>query len=143
MRKRVAILLVCVCLVIGVVGISSTAAAVDFPYMGIDPFWTNTASIRLDMNLSNGNIISNGSVTGQNGTTGISATFTLSRQNANGTFTVVDTWSATHGASTMILTSSRTTAGQSAGTYRLSVTSRVTRNGTTETVSESHTMALR
>ena len=145
MKKKVSIVVLCVCLVVGVVGLSPSATAAELPpYMGIDPFWDNTASISLIMSFSNGRITSEGTVIGQNGTTGITASFTLSRQNANGTFTVVDTWSAVNNSTmTMFLSSSRTTANQTAGTYRLSITTRVTRNGTTETVSESHTMTLR
>ena len=48
----------------------------------------------------NGQVTSSGTIVGQNGTTNFAASFTLSRQNANGAFTAVDTWSATHGTNT-------------------------------------------
>lgn len=140
MTKRISLALLCVCLVIGMTGLTTTAAAAEPYQVEIEPFWQNVAAITLNMSRNGGTVTSMGQILGQAGTTAISASFTLARQNANGTFTNVDSWITN--SSSMATSSSRSTTGQSAGTYRLSVTVRVTRNGTVETVSESHTMAL-
>lgn len=136
MKKRVSLTLLCVCLLIGTIGFTTTAAEVE----EIEPFWQNAAAITLDMSRNGGTVTSSGRIAGQAGTTAISASFTLARQNANGTFTNVDSWTAS--SNSMLVSSSRSTTGQSAGTYRLSVSASVTRNGTIETVFESHTMTL-
>ncbi|MCL2221851.1 MAG: hypothetical protein FWC20_06885 [Oscillospiraceae bacterium] len=107
------------------------------------PLWDNTAAITLNMSFSNGRVTSTGSVQGRTGTTAITATFTLERQNANGTFSVVDTWTASNGTIPLHLASSRVTSNQTAGTFRLSVVASVTRSGTTEVARNSHTMTLR
>ena len=150
MVKRVSLVLLCVLVIVGISGFSSpnvtaktNESALAPLVLEFVPFWQNAATITLDMSLSGGNLRSSGVVTGQAGTTGITANFTLERQNANGTFSQIDRWSANNGASPMVLSSSRSTASQTAGTYRISVTARVTRNGVTETVSGTHTMALR
>jgi len=127
-------------------GISSNYLAfAAMPVQGavFELFWQNAASISLDMQFSGGVITSTGRVNGQSGTTAISATFTLARQNTNGTFTEVDTWTATNGAHPFLLSTSRTTSDLAAGTYRLSVSAGVTRNGWTENVSGNHTMTFR
>jgi len=108
-----------------------------------DLFWDNVATISLDMSYSFGAVSSSGLVSGKAGTTAISAMFILERRNTNGTFTEVDRWSATNGNAPALLITSRTTRNQFAGTYRLSVTARVTRNGKTEIVNADHTATLR
>jgi len=141
-KKRILVMILCVCAVIGATGVPAASAAPEFYEMPIEPFWQNAATIALNMTFSGGAVNSSGAVTGQVGTTGITAFFTLHRQNANGTFSLVYSWSATNGDTAMILLSSRTTPNQTAGTFRLSVNAGVTRNGWTEIVSESHTMTF-
>jgi len=109
----------------------------------IEPFWENAATITLNMSFSNGTITSTGRVNGKNGTTAISATFVLAKRNANGTFTEVDRWTARNGDIAMLLSTSRTTRNQSAGTYRLSVSASVTRNGRVEIVNGNHNATFR
>jgi len=138
--KRVVFFTVCLVLLSGVVGnFTASAGELKQEEPVVELLWENTASISLHMSFSNGTITSTGRVNGQNGTTAISATFVLARRNANGTFTEVDRWSATNGVLPMQLSTSRTTRNQPTGTYRLSVTAQVTRNGKTETVFGNHT----
>ena len=155
MKQKVLAAILFVCVTIGVIG-SPVAAAVDDEYgwtgvqvpvmadlevmpgyIEIAPLWEIISTLRLDMSFNNGVITSNGSVSGRAGTTSISATYTLERQQANGTFQRVDSWSAN--SNSMILTSSRTTSNMIRGTYRLSVTVTATRNGVVETASETLT----
>jgi len=143
--KRVITVVVCFVLFAGFIG-SYSAIATDKAeerYIDFNLLWENAATISLDMTFANGTITSTGRVNGQNGTTTISATFVIARRNANGTFSEVDRWTARNGSITMLLSTSRTTRNQSAGTYRLSVTASVTRNGRVETVTGSHSVALR
>jgi len=126
-------------LLVGFVGSYSASGVTSRQEHGVELLWENVASIFLDMKFSNGIITSTGTVTGKSGTTAISATFILERRNTNGTFTEVDRWTANHGSITMLLSTSRSTRNQSAGTYRLSVIATVTRNGKLETVTGNHT----
>jgi len=120
-----------------------SATAVDVVQEPINELlWENVAIITLDMKFANGIITSTGNVVGRSGTTAIVALFVLARRNADGTFTEVDRWTATNGSIAMLLSTSRTTRNQPAGTYRLSVTAHVTRSGKTETVNASYTAAL-
>ena len=143
MVKRAILTVVCFVLIVGLVGNYSAIAVTQREEFVIDPLWDNAATISLDMTFSNGTITSTGRVNGKNGTTAISATFVLARRNANGTFTEVDKWSAKNGSIAMLLSTSRSTRNQSAGTYRLSVTASVTRNGKVETVSGNHSATFR
>ena len=143
MIKRVVLCVMCFVLLAGFAG-NYSAAAVELraePYAEL--LWENAAQITLNMSFSNGTVTSTGSVIGKSGTTAIRATFVLARRNANGTFTEVDRWTATNGNITALLTTSRSTRNQPAGTYRLSVTASVTRNGRIETVTGNHTATFR
>jgi len=144
MFKRIVIIAVCFVLLTGFAGnYSADAVELKSQEHVITPDWENVLSVSLDMSFSNGTITSTGTVRGQSGTTAITATFVLARRNANGTFTEVDRWIAVNGNIPSILTSSRTTQNQPAGTYRLSITTSVTRNGKTETVPGNHTATFR
>jgi hypothetical protein len=58
----------------------------------------------------------------------------LYRKNANNTYTYVDTWSDSVNGTSLTITGSH---AATAGTYKLTVTATVTRNGTAESVSNS------
>lgn len=143
MRKRIVSIVVCLVLILGFGGNYTAIAASTNREAIIEPFWENAATISLDMSFRNGTITSTGRVNGQTGTTAISATFVLARRNANGTFSEVDRWTASNGPIPMLLSTSRSTRNQTAGTYRLSVTASVTRNGRVEVVTGNHSAALR
>jgi hypothetical protein len=105
----------------------------------IDPLWDNVNNIRLGLTFS-GNIANvSGAITGITGTTQISATFTLERQNANGTFSYVASWSTNANGRILTFSESRSPVTTSGNTYRLRVTAGVTRNGITEFISDSVT----
>jgi len=145
MKKRILATILCICTLFGMVGAYSASAdnltpADDFLELGNTLDWKNIATISLAMSYNNGTITSEGRVTGQSGTTKITASFVLAKQGANGVFSVVDSWSAS--SDSIMLSSSRTTSGMTAGTYKLTVTTTVTRNGTNETVTESLTKTL-
>ena len=139
MRKRFVSSILCLVIVIVAMGVPLASAvnlkSVDLSE-GPKTRWQHTRSIALDMSFNNRTITSNGTITGHTGTTGISAIFILERL-VNNQYEFVDSWTAT--SSTIILTSSRTTQNCDRGTYKLSVTAWVTRNGTLETVSDSLT----
>lgn len=128
-----AILSVCVMLSITVVPVS----AVEQGIIGIQPLWTNTNSINLALSYSGSTATWSGVIQGQPGTTKIEATFTLAKKNTNGTYTNLKSWTAS--SSNFLLSATNTYSSVSSGTtYRITVTSKVTRNGTTETVTTSH-----
>lgn len=144
MTKRIVSFCVCFVLLAGFIG-SYSAVAVEQKEKDIivEPFWENAAVINLDMTFSNGTITSTGVVVGRAGTTAVSATFVLAQRNTNGTFTEVDRWTARNGNNATRLTTSRTTRNLSTGTYRLSVTASVVRNGSVEIVSGNHSATFR
>ena len=142
--KRVVSLAACFVLFVGLLGNYTTnAATLKEEELVNELNWQNAATISLNMTFSGGTITSTGIITGQNGTTAISATFVLARRNANGTFTEVDRWTARNGTNGMILSTSRSTRNLSVGTYRLSTTASVTRNGRVETVTGNHSATFR
>ena len=143
MIKRMVLFGICFVLLVGFFGNYSAVAVTSREEHDVELLWESAASITLGMSFSNGTITSTGTVTGKSGTTAISAIFVLARRNANGTFTEVDRWTAKNGNVAWLLTTSRTTRNQPAGTYRLSVTASVTRNGKVETVPGNHTMTFR
>ena len=96
--------------------------------------WLNVADISLSLRLSNGNVISTGTITGLSGTSYISATYTLEKKGLFGGWSTVNSWSKTANGSSLL--SSEAISG-TGGTYRLSVSAKVTRNGVVETISAS------
>ena len=115
---------------------ASTAGNADLTgmYVPIQPHWDNVDSINMALTASDGTATGAVSIRGKSGTTQITATITLSRVAANGSLTTVRTWSnqSTNGST---FTFSGTNAVTSGGTYRLSVSANVTRNGVAENVS--------
>ena len=98
----------------------------------IQPFWTNVSEVRPTLSFSGTTANCSAFVQGFSGTTKIAATVTLARKNGN-SWTTVKTWTQT--ANSTVLTWSGTQSITTGNTYRLTITANVTRNGTTETVS--------
>lgn len=136
MKKRLTAAIVCVCVMLGMMHIPTVAAT---SFLDIAPMWVNTSDISLGLYYESGTVKWNSSIVGEPNTTKITATFTLYKKNANGTYTSLGTWDAS--STTLRLTASGSATG-SAGTYKISVTAKVTRNGTTETVDNSFETAL-
>lgn len=136
MKKRLTAAIVCVCVMLGMMYMPAVAAT---NFIGIAPMWENTSDITLALSYSSGTVKWNSTIVGEPNTTKITATFTLYKINANGTYTSLGTWDAS--STTLRLTTSGSATG-SAGTYKISVTAKVTRNGTTETVDNSFETAL-
>ena len=91
--------------------------------------WTHTSSVMCGMSFSNNNAICSVAIDGYAGTTGISATYDL-QQYINGSYKTIKSWSAS--TTRTYLDWGASYAVTSGYTYRLYVTSFVTRNGTTE-----------
>lgn len=102
--------------------------------VSISPLWTNINDIQLDLYFENGNACCAGIIDALSGTTKITATFTLERKTAS-RWSLEKSWSQS--SSTNSLSFFGTDAVSSGYTYRLSVTTNVTRNGVTETASTS------
>lgn len=105
----------------------------------IAAFWDNIHAISLDMSRSGGNINWSGNVIGFSGTTRITAAYTLERDDGQGRWVFVGSWS--RNADSSILMASGSAPG-AAGTYRLTVRTTVTRNGVNETVTLSSVRVL-
>jgi len=133
MKKRVFATILCICALVGTIGIPSVSASAAQPGVEVTPYWSNVNSIKLNMSLSNGTITSEATVTGYTGTTYISATFTLEKLNGN-QYERVDSWTASNSA--MLLSNSHSTSKCTAGTYRLSISGTATKNGTSESFSD-------
>jgi hypothetical protein len=102
-------------------------------YVGISPMYTNVSYVNMNLTFSGTTANCSSTIQGLSGTTSITATYTLQRKETNGSYTTLKTW--TPSASGMTLRLNETHTVTSGYTYRLSVTASVTRNGTTETVS--------
>lgn len=99
----------------------------------IKPMWDNTNNISLDLYFTNNNAECVGTIRGIASTTKISATFMLEKKGLFG-WSFVDSWTESVDGRTL---SFYGTAPVTKGTYRLSVTAKVTANGTTETATTS------
>ena len=99
----------------------------------ITPMWDNTNDVTLDLYFANGNAECVGIVNGVSGTSNISATFKLERKGLLG-WSLEKSWSKNSKGESL---SFYETYAVTKGTYRLSVTAKVTRNGVTETVNTS------
>ena len=90
----------------GVFASASTIIAEEYSEKIVNPpgmelFWVNVASIDLGLTYSGNVVTCSGTIRGNANVNSISATFTLSRQNANGTFTAVKTWSRSSNTRTL------------------------------------------
>ena len=121
----------------GIVGPMAIQAAEEMRVGSTDNIlrWANASRVAVDLSFDGGKAECTGIVYGKSGTTKISATFTLERKNANGTYTHVTSWyTSTSGLSLNFFEATSVSSGY---TYRLKVSASVTCNGTTETVSTS------
>ena len=137
MKKRILATILCVCVVVGSLGVPIAQASSVDADTNKEPAstarWTNTATISIDMKLSNGTITSEGQILGKAGTTRISVTFTLDKL-VNGVYKYVDSWSAS--SNSMLCSSSHKTSGCTSGTYKLTVKGTVTKDGYAEPIED-------
>ncbi|WP_026476235.1 hypothetical protein [Alkaliphilus transvaalensis] len=97
----------------------------------IAPLWLNINSITTSLSISNTGVASSSAIiSGAKGTTSISAIYSLEKKSGN-TWSTVRTWTDSTSATRLTFAESSNVAG---GTYRLSVTATVVRNGVSETV---------
>ena len=142
--KRIITLLVAVAMAlsVGVIATSALTATEEYSEKVVNQpetgtRWVNTNSINLGISYSGTTISCSGTIRGNANVNSITAVFTLSRQNSNGTFTTVKTWSRSSDSRTLNFseTYSPVSKGQ---TYRLSVSATVTAiGGVNEGVSDS------
>lgn len=99
----------------------------------ITPQWTNVNNLWLDLCFDDGQAECSGIIVGVSGTSNITATFKLDRKGISG-WSHEKSWDESSSSDTLTFYE---TDAVSKGTYRLSVTAKVTKNGVTETVSTS------
>lgn len=99
----------------------------------ISPMWDNTSNLKLNLYFTGDNAKCVGIIKGVSGTSNISATFTLERKGLFG-WTFENSWTENANGESLSFYRTKTV---SKGTYRLSVTAKVTVDGVTETVSTS------
>jgi len=97
--------------------------------------WANVSKVSLDLSFAGGKAQCAGKVVGNAGTTSISATITLERKNTNGSYSYVTSWSTSTSSTSLPFSYSHSVS--SGYTYRLSISTKVTTNGVTETVNSS------
>jgi len=109
----------------------------EHTYIGIQPHWSHTTSILVNLNINNsGRATMTGMVVGNVGTTHISVNASLERINPNGTATVIATFNNISQEGSMWIWE-RPHHVARGHDYRLTLTSTVFRNGTSETISHS------
>ena len=131
MKKRFIAAIVSVCVMLGMA--SAPAVAVG-GFIPITPYWLNVSEISFTMSRTSGTVNWSSTIYGLSGTTSITATYMLYKKDSGGNYTSLGTWNAS--STTQKLTASGSATG-AAGTYKITVTAKVTRNGTTETVDNS------
>lgn len=99
----------------------------------VKPLWDNTNDVKLSLYFTDNNAECVGMIEGVTGTSSISATFKLERKGLFG-WTVENSWTKSEKGQFL---SFYGTTPVAKGTYRLSVTAKVTVNGVTETVTTS------
>lgn len=99
----------------------------------VRPLWDNTNDVKLSLYFADNNAECVGMIEGVTGTSSISATFKLERKGLFG-WTVENSWTKSEKGQSL---SFYGTTPVAKGTYRLSVTAKVTVNGVTETVTTS------
>ena len=110
----------------------------DSAYIPIEPLWTHTLSISVNLEISNGRAVMTGSVIGRPGTERISVNARLERVNPNGTFTHIGSWNNLN-ATGSIWAWEQVHHVARGHDYRLTLTATVFRQGTSETVSLNRT----
>jgi hypothetical protein len=99
----------------------------------VKPLWDNANDVKLSLYFTDNNAECLGTIEGVTGTSSISATFKLERKGLFG-WTVENSWTKSERGQSL---SFYGTLPVTKGTYRLSVTAKVTVNGVTETVTTS------
>lgn len=132
MKKSFVAAIVSICLIFSL-GVPAVAFASDGGSI-YQPRWANVSDILLTMDYSSGAVNWTGEITGYSGVTSISATFTLEKKNASGSYGYVDSWTVSSTKTYLYKAASKTTAR---GTYRLRVTATVKGSSGTETMTDS------
>ena len=99
----------------------------------IQPMWANTSSVSVGLSFSGTQANCSTIIQGAAGTSKITATIRLERKTGTNSYTTVKTWSNESTTSARLIFADSYTVS-TGYTYRLTVTANVTRNGTTETV---------
>ena len=100
-----------------------------------DVQWVNTNSVYVDLSFEGSEGICGARVVGKSGTTRITGKVVLARKNSNGTYTTVKTWNNLKSADSSLVFE-ETYFVSSGYTYRLTITTTVYRNGTSEKVTK-------
>ena len=137
LKKIVALCMVLAMLVMAVPSVGSLALDGTVP---ITSYYTNTSQVQVGLSFTGTTANCSSTIIGFSGTTKITATLSLYRINANGSLTLLKSWTAS--SSITMLNIGETYAVSAGYTYRLSVSAQVTRNATTESVSNSVDRAL-
>lgn len=119
MKKRLITAILSVFILFGTIGTPLVAHA-DAP---VQPFWTNTSNITLNMSYIGNGVTWAGEISGKSGTTAIDVTFTLTKKNASGTYTYANSWD--YSTTNAHLTATDTYIGTK-GSYKLEVSGTVT-----------------
>lgn len=128
-KRMISVVIALVMLLAAIPFVTVSASTNDM----VTPFYTNTSSITASLSFSGTTAQCYSTVTGLSGTTQITATMYLYQVNSDGTLSLLNSWNAS--SSGTLLTVSGTNVVTSGSTYRLLITANVTRNGTTESVS--------
>jgi hypothetical protein len=99
----------------------------------ISPMWDNTSSLKLNLYFTGDNAECVGIIKGVSGTSNISTTFILERKGLFG-WTLENSWTENVNGESLSFYRIKTVTK---GTYRLSVTAKITVDGVTETVNAS------
>jgi hypothetical protein len=116
-----------------------TAAPITQASAAVTPLWINTSTVSTAILFSGTDATCQVSINALSGST-IEADIYLYKQNANGTYSLEESWLDETSASIFFFSEPYTVI--SGKTYKLSVTAVVTRNGTSETVSSSVTRTV-
>ena len=121
------------------VSLALILVALSFPvqaqaeFIGIMPLYTNTSSISTYLTFNGSTASCATDVIGHTGTTKVAITLSLQRLESNGTYTTVKEW-AEESVNKDYFYLSKTYICEKGKSYRTYVTAKVTRNGSTETV---------
>ena len=132
--KKFTALLLIFTFIVGILSFSSNiviATANSNDFIGITPYWTNTSSISCNLTFSGKTATCTGNINGYSGAT-ISGTLTLYKKNGS-SWDYITSWDKSSTIASLNMSEKYTV--NSAGTYKVILTGKVTRNGTTENVS--------
>ncbi len=138
-KKSVCVLLIFILCIssVGIVNAESNKLAEGIDKGDITIQWSHVYMLDIFLSVRNGRAACGSFVLGQTGTTRITASMNLSRKNANGSYTTVKTWSGYETTDDYLIFEEIYYVARGY-TYRLTVTTTVYRNGSSETVSGYH-----